>query len=628
MKTLGRITLPAWLLVLAGAYLARLSAGSPASPPTKPNEPIAVPVRDGVAAIDLPTISGGDQSLVIISSLARDSGPFWVDIACKSVADAEPLAAAPFQTPSASTAGFASSGRGPRRRAETAPVASGSLPAPAPERAFWLMVRGDDFSHMRNYEIVRARLASAGEHCAVYRDVQCADSPVANGVVQEIIHTFDDEVYPVAARTLGRHHDVDGDGRFTILLTPWLGRLASGAVSVGGFVRGSDFYASVDAPLSNRCDMMYLNDSLPAGPHLRTLIAHEYTHAVTLSEHVFPQGHAARPGCEEESWLDEAIAHVAENLHGYSWTNLDYRVSAFFNSPESYRLVVDDYYAADLWRSHGNRGSTYLFLRWCVDRYGEAILGDLVQSDLCGAANIERCTGQPFEELYRAWSVSMFLDRTSLADRPDEFRSVDLRGPLGERVLAGPRYDWLSLADGATRISLAGTSTKYLIAHSPVDKASQIRIVAVPEAKLQVTVYRLPQTTARLSMHVANRPASEATGGAAAFDVTLIEHTGSLVNLEHISWECSATGSNRQSSHGVSSRAFTPTDIERLAGSAVVSPGGPLVLPGFPVGAHATDGGRLTFKAVGRDAAGHRVSAWHTLELPSPTVAETARTVR
>ncbi len=624
MKTLGRVTLPAWLLVVAGLWLARLSAEPTTGRPAEPTGLIAVPVRDGVATIDLPTTSGRDQWLVIVSSLATESGPFPVELATAAGSDPRPLTLASFRLPPARPAQ-------PREQPDRT-VRDATRPTskrdPAAERAFWLMVRGSDFSDVRNYEIVHARLAGAGEHCAVYCDVQCEDTPTARDALHEIIRTFDDEVHPVATSKLGRHRDVDGDGRFTILLTPWLGRLSGGGVSVGGFVRGSDFYTHVDAPLSNRCDMMYLNASLPAGPHLRTLIAHEYTHAVTLSEHVFPADRAPRPGCEEESWLDEAIAHVVENLHGYSWTNLDYRVSAFLNSPESYRLVVEDYYAADLWRGHGNRGSTYLFLRWCVDRYGEGILRDLVQSELCGIANIERCTGQPFEELYRAWSASVFLDRTGLVDRTDEFRSVDLRGPLADRVLIGPRYEWLPLDDGAARFTLAGTSTKYFIAHSPVAEASEIRVVADPKARLQVTMYRLPQTAARLTMHVATRPASASSAVTATYDVTFTEHAGSAVSLEYISWECSATGSNHHSSHGHSGRPFAPADIERLAGSADVSAGGSLVIAGLSVGPHATDGGSLIFKAGGRDRAGHRISTWHTLELAPAAVAETARTVR
>ena len=80
---------------------------------------------------------------------------------------------------------------------------------------------------------------------------------------------------------------------------------------------------------------------------------------------------------------------------------------------------MDDYYAADLFRSHGNRGSTYLFLRWCADRYG---IGPAHRAwftrDLKGTANLEAATGSTFADLYRRWSLALFssgLDRRARA---------------------------------------------------------------------------------------------------------------------------------------------------------------------------------------------------------------------
>src|SRR5207249_7185987 len=143
-----------------------------------------------------------------------------------------------------------------------------------------------------------------------------------------------------ACRHLVRVQDDGRDGRFTMLMPPWLGKRQGGKVAVDGFVRGSAFSRDVAAPFSNHCDMMYLNANLRPGPHLRTLLAHEYTHAVVFSEHVFGDYLPGLPAQDEESWLNEGLAHLAEEAHGHGWSNLDYRVSAFLNSPEDYPLVV------------------------------------------------------------------------------------------------------------------------------------------------------------------------------------------------------------------------------------------------------------------------------------------------
>src|SRR5262249_45617224 len=141
----------------------------------------------------------------------------------------------------------------------------------------------------------------------------------------------------------------------------------------------------------------------------RTLLAHEYTHAIVFSEHLEGEYLPQTQRRDEESWLNEGLAHLAEDLHDNGWSNLDYRISAFLSAPERYGLVVPDYYAAGHWRSHGHRGAAYLFLRWCSDRYGGDLARWLIQSNLTGVANLEAATGQPFAELFRQWSAALIL---------------------------------------------------------------------------------------------------------------------------------------------------------------------------------------------------------------------------
>ncbi len=58
-------------------------------------------------------------------------------------------------------------------------------------------------------------------------------------------------------------------------------------------------------------------------------MAHEYMHAVVYARKSRARRASKSGPIEEEGWLDEAMAHLAEDLHGFSTTNIDYRVSAF-----------------------------------------------------------------------------------------------------------------------------------------------------------------------------------------------------------------------------------------------------------------------------------------------------------
>ncbi len=319
----------------------------------------------------------------------------------------------------------------------------------------------------------------------VYVDSRDASS-LDPGFVPEVVATFDEKVYPLASRRFGAAEDVDGDGRFTIFVSSWLTRLAGGRYKVDGFVRGADFDRSVAEPFGNRSDMMYLSATLRPGPHLRTVVAHEYTHAVVFSRRAFPVAGDGRLRPEEEGWLDEGLAHLVEDLHGFSRTNVDYRVSAFLSRPERYRLVVEDYYAADLFRSHGNRGGAYLFLRWCVDRHGDAVLDRLVRSGLRGVANLEAATGRSFAALYREWTTALYLsglDPAADAAETGRYRSLDPRGMIEDWVLAGPRSARVRPDGPADLWSAAGTSTHYAVIEGSARDAVRVEIDAPSEAR-------------------------------------------------------------------------------------------------------------------------------------------------
>jgi len=274
-------------------------------------------------------------------------------------------------------------------------------------RNFYLHVTDGELDDSKQYAQVKGRLVAEGDEVRIYLDRQQAREDLSPRILDEMVTLFDREIVPSFRENLGECNDVDGDGKFTILMTPWLGRLQGGKTSLGGFVRGSDFRRDMGTPYSNHSDMLYLNSDVRPDDHLCTLLVHEYTHAVCFSARLpslaYPHGLP-----EEDDWLNEAIAHVFENLYGRGWSNLGHRVSRFMNEPQAYPLVVRDYYHAGMWRNHGCRGATYLFLRWCVDQFGVEILQDLIQNPASGIRNLEWSTGVKFDELFRRWTIALY----------------------------------------------------------------------------------------------------------------------------------------------------------------------------------------------------------------------------
>jgi len=629
-----------WFL-LALVLLAQASFPSPRiwgqtgrPQPPSPGQPIPLTVTNNQCECVLPTPRPDTQYLLILGSLSSAPGSYRVTVrtdcceSSQSISEEKPAVLVSRKL-------AISDSDIQNAKSEIRITPSESVYPPAEEvprtRNFFLFVKERDIYSSDSYVTVSGELQGLGRHCQVYvdREYLSPTPPLAGEgqgrgrsriqpTVDDIIRTFDESVYPRACRTLGRAADVDRDGRFTILLTPWLGKLADGKVSLGGFVRGSDFFRDLAPPFGNRCDMMYLNTDLQPGPTLRTILAHEYTHAVIFSEHVFGSYQPQAPRQDEEGWLNEGIAHMVEDQHGFSWSNLDYRVSAFLNAPERYQLVVPDYFRAGLFRSHGHRGATYLFLRWCCDCYGNEVLKSLVQSNLAGIANVEAATRHSFADLFRQWTTALALSGTNLTDirslgDSGSLMRLDLHQPLAGRILCGPRFTEMLLGGDRQEAALAGTGAGFFLLHSPNKCASRMTITADPESNLQVTLIRLPKQTARLSLRVEPQKVSAANLGAQSVRVSVTAHDQE-VTLDQAAWERLVPTANRPEDTSyrmpASYASSTQTTVQTWFGNLRLKAGEtktsePISIP--------TSGGadeHWVFKISAVDSAGHHISAW------------------
>ena len=438
-------------------------------------------------------------------------------------------------------------------------------------------------------------------------------------MVADIIHTFDDRIFPLMSSRFGPAPDVDGDGRFTVLLSSWLDHLGGGRYAVDGFVRVADLDPGFRSPLGNQCDMMYLSTALRSGPHLRTVMAHEYMHAVLVGQKGRRDGQGSGPPQEEEGWLDEAIAHLAEDCCGFSTSNIDYRVSAFLARPERYQLVVDDYYAADLFRSHGNRGSTYLFLRWCALHYGPDLVPALVHSRLRGATNLEGCTGSTFAGLYRGWTLDLIqngLDpsggtiRGSVSDR---CRPGDVRPQPPQWELAGPRVTHVATGS-VDRWSALGTTSHYAIVDGSTSGAIEVEVAGPPDAELQVTALLLGDDRPRLDLSAVN---VRGVDGEYFLRARIKERNGVPIRLSQISWEPIAPGVNGPAVGACRGR-LEGAEISKTLGALDLPAFGELTSQPIPLTGPSEIRCPLVVTVVGTDAQGRRTSAWADVDFGPP----------
>jgi hypothetical protein len=593
------------VLILASSRGGASDTGGPIASmePWPTGRSVAIEVKGGKASFDIPTPSPGARTLVIVSALAKQGGPFPIRLIARSADKSKSIGRA-----------VGAAVRSPKRDLPNlGPVPDPVVGLPPARRTFHLLVQGGDVSRASSYLAVEGRLTAVGRRIQVYVDANDLGA-VGAETLRDLVATFDESVFPSAATRFGPAEDVDRDGRFTVLFSSWLTRLAGGKTSVDGFVRGADLDLGLGFPFGNRCDMMYLSTALQAGPHLRTILAHEYTHAVNFSRKAL----ASRPaGLEEEGWLDEAIAHLVEDAHGFSKSNIDYRVSAFLSRPERYRLVVDDYYAADLFRSHGNRGATYLFLRWCVDRYGPGLLDSLVRSGDRGVANLEAATGSTFADLFRRWTVALAMSGLDPASEPEEaYRSIDPRGELEDWILAGPRMTGVTPGGWEDSWSAEATTAHYALVEGSSRGAVAVEVIGPPGAELQVTAVRLPSGSGRPDLTVRALPAS---GGEIQVKAEVVERDGNPVRLGALAWEPLVPLDEPRTLPG-SRGGLDMLGIASSFGTSALPAGGSLTSRAIRLPRVKPGDGPLVFKAVGTDAKGRRVAAWTEVSPPSRSV--------
>jgi len=448
--------------------------------------PYAIAIENGAATFDL-EINQSERYLLIIGSLGSSNVEFPISltahpvtkVATQPIERIAPLAVRPLTAP-----------------AVHLPLICTTPPQTAQEsRDFSIHVTDGALDDPRSYHNVRARLIAEGRHVRIYLDGDQTEQELYPGVAAELIRLFDNEVYPTSLQNCGGFCDIDGDGKFAILLSHWLGKLQGGETSVGGFVRGSDFRKTIEPPFGNQADVLYLNSNIAAGPRLKTLLAHEYTHAVLFSARRRLVDSIA-VDTDEEDWLNEAIAHVAENMHSNDWSNLDHRIDAFLQNPAECPLVVADYYRAGRWRDHGCRGATYLFLRWCTDTYSDQLIPRLIHSPQRGRMNLQQATGNTFEDLFRHWTIALagpLDDITTAIQPPGGLQYLSLYGRIGEHDLQGIARDQWSINSAVPSLSLNGTASRF-VEISAADSPGSFRLCVSSQssAQLQITLIKLP----------------------------------------------------------------------------------------------------------------------------------------
>ncbi len=279
-------------------------------------------------------------------------------------------------------------------------------------------------------DTVTAEVESVGQEVAILADTAIADDAVSQVDWTGLADEYDRSVLGVPEAYFGQATDIDGNGHVLVMFTPEVNRLTERGsdVRIGGFFVPADLADSGDTskngsdtdgtcPGANEAEIVYLlapdptgqfSDSVSVETALRSGIGAspgEFEHLINTGNRVIKQGGGFNQ--LEDTWLDEGLSHIAEEVVGLKRAglpvraNLDLseaaadspkvdefnnfhlqnflRLRRFLINPDSTRaLAVEDPRGTE---SLEMRGFSYLFLRWLGDHYGPSGSGAVAGSN-------------------------------------------------------------------------------------------------------------------------------------------------------------------------------------------------------------------------------------------------------
>jgi hypothetical protein len=196
-----------------------------------------------------------------------------------------------------------------------------------------LNVNGEENCTNGIYHI--ARVVAISDKAMIFADTLNPAGGFTTADYQRYAAKFDTLVYPLDEGAFGAPTDIDGNGRVGIIFTRAVNELtpAGSNAYVGGFTYSRDLFPKVandraDAcPTSNQGEYFYALAPDPQGTingNRRTVgfvdsatvsvLAHELEHLINASRRLYVNLAAES---FEDKWLDEGLAHIAEELLFY-----------------------------------------------------------------------------------------------------------------------------------------------------------------------------------------------------------------------------------------------------------------------------------------------------------------------
>ena len=377
-----------------------------------------------------------------------------------------------------------------------------------------------------------SRVAAVGVRALVVADNENPTGGYSDAEYASIAATFDTLVYPLDTTAFGAPSNVSTTGRVILFFTKTVNSLtpSNAGYTIGGFFFSRDLYPKIArngfaaCAGSNESEMFYLlapdpngtvNNNKHSKDEVTTLnlgtIAHEFQHLINAGRRLYVNTGAIP---SEETWLDEGLAHTAEELLYYKMSGYTSRQNLTLSQVSAQSSLFTNYASQNFSRfyqylinpelnspyapndSLATRGATWNFLRFAAGRQGAGgeaqFYRALVNSLTTGRTNLSTVLGgsTAFADYLRDWTVSLIADDFSTAETAAldtryifpawSFRSIypGLRFGGGNALGIYP-INARSLVSGSPqRVNLAGGTSSYVRLSLPAGRSTLISLAS------------------------------------------------------------------------------------------------------------------------------------------------------
>jgi hypothetical protein len=297
-----------------------------------------------------------------------------------------------------------------------------------------------------------ARVAAIGQRALVLEDTLNPKNGFTEADYRRFAARFDTLVYPMDSAAFGEPTDIDGNGHIALVFTRAVNELTprnQAGSYFAGFAFSRDLFPiaggprTVPCPGSNEGEYFYLLAPDPAATingNQRTtafvdsittsVVAHELEHLINIGRRLYVNGAPVF----EDKWLDEGLAHIAEELLFYRESGIPPRANIDAaairrNTTRLYAYNRDMVGNEGRYRSYlqapstttafahnddlATRGAAWSLVRYLVDRRaptGEDALYRLANSRAAGVENLVAVFGAGVGSWVRDWNVSHAVD--------------------------------------------------------------------------------------------------------------------------------------------------------------------------------------------------------------------------